>query len=192
MDRKESRAGQQAFPISVLCRAGLSGIVAFSIAACASGGGWATPVTTTASTTATSTTTASIPLSPIADGDIEHTQFSPSLGIDLTKLTRRPDGLYVQDFAIGTGSVAAQGRTAVLRYTGYLTNGKQFDAGEITITIGTGKVIRAWDEGVLGMRVGGKRRLVSPPHLAYGAKGAAPAIPPNAVLVFDMELLQVY
>jgi FKBP-type peptidyl-prolyl cis-trans isomerase len=80
----------------------------------------------------------------------------------------------------------------VLRYTGYLTNGKQFDTGEITITIGTGKVIRAWDEGVLGMRVGGKRRLVSPPHLAYGAKGAAPAIPPNAVLVFDMELLQVY
>ena len=189
MDRKESRPGQQAFAVAVLCRAAFGAIAALSIAACASGGGSATPATTTSSST---TTTASIPLSPIADGDIEHTQFSPSLGIDLTKLTRRPDGLYVQDFAIGTGSVAAQGRTAVLRYTGYLTNGKQFDAGEITITIGTGKVIRAWDEGVLGMRVGGKRRLVSPPHLAYGAKGAAPAIPPNAVLVFDMELLQVY
>ena len=188
MDRNESRAGKQAFAVGALCRATFGTIAAASIAACASGGGSATPVTTTSS----STTTASIPLSPVADGDIEHTQFSPSLGIDLTKLTRRPDGLYVQDFGIGTGSVAAQGRTAVLRYTGYLTNGKQFDAGEITITIGTGKVIRAWDEGVLGMRVGGKRRLVSPPHLAYGAKGAAPAIPPNAVLVFDMELLQVY
>lgn len=149
--------------------------------ACASGG-----------SPAATTTGAVIPISPVADGDIEHTQFSPSLNVDLSKMTRRPSGLYVQDFQVGTGSVAAQSRTAVLRYTGYLADGTQFDSGEITIAIGAGKVIRAWDSGVLGMRVGGKRRLVSPPHLAYGSRGAPPTIPPNAVLVFDMELTQVY
>jgi hypothetical protein len=153
--------------------------------ACASGGGGG-------STPATSAASAPLPVSPVADGDIEHTQFSPSLGVDLSKMLRRPTGLYVQDLEVGTGSVAAQGRTAVIRYTGYLPDGKQFDSGEITISIGAGKVIRAWDEGVLGMRVGGRRRLVAPPHLAYGLRGAPPAIPPNAVLVFDMELTQVY
>ena len=107
-------------------------------------------------------------------------------------MMRRNSGLYVQDLQIGTGSVAAQSRNAVVRYTGYLPDGKSFDSGEITISIGAGKVIRAWDEGVLGMRVGGRRRLVAPPHLAYGSRGAPPAIPPNAVLVFDMELTQVY
>jgi FKBP-type peptidyl-prolyl cis-trans isomerase len=132
------------------------------------------------------------PVSPIADGDIEHTEFSPTLGVDLSKMMRRPSGLYVQDLSVGTGNVAAQTRTAVVNYAGYLPNGKRFDTGEITITIGAGKVIRAWDEGVLGMRVGGRRRLVTPPHLAYGARGAPPEIPPNAVLVFDMELVQVY
>src|SRR4051812_659781 len=101
MDRKESRPGRQSCAGGVLCRAAMNGIVDLTIAACASGGGSASPVTTTSSSTTTSTTTASIPLSPIGDGDIEHAQFNPSLGIDLTKLTRRPEGLYVQDFAIG-------------------------------------------------------------------------------------------
>ncbi len=125
-------------------------------------------------------------------GDVERATFAPSLNVDLSKMIRRPSGLYVQDFEAGTGSVAATGRTAVVRYTGYLTDGKQFDAGEITITLGTNKVIRAWEDGVLGMRVGGRRRLVSPPHLAYGSRGAPPVIPGGAVLVFDMELMQVY
>jgi FKBP-type peptidyl-prolyl cis-trans isomerase FkpA len=114
------------------------------------------------------------------------------LGIDLSKMARRPSGLYVQDLERGTGTVAASTRTATVRYVGYLSDGKKFDSGDITITLGTNKVIRAWEDGVLGMRVGGKRRLVTPPHLAYGSRGAPPAIPPNAVLVFDMELLQVY
>lgn len=125
-------------------------------------------------------------------GDVERATFAPSLGVDLPKMIRRPTGLYVQDFESGSGSVAATGRTAVVRYTGYLANGKRFDAGEITITLGANKVIRAWEDGVLGMRVGGKRRLVTPPHLAYGTRGSPPVIPGNAVLVFDMELMQVY
>jgi len=125
-------------------------------------------------------------------GDVERATFGSELKVDLSKMIRRPSGLYVQDFETGTGSVAATGRTAVLRYIGYLANGKQFDAGEITITLGTNRVIKAWEDGVLGMRVGGRRRLVSPPHLAYGTKGAPPTIPSNAVLVFDMELEQVY
>jgi peptidylprolyl isomerase len=125
-------------------------------------------------------------------GDIERTEFASSLGIDLMKMTKRTSGLYVQDLTSGTGSVAARSRTAVVRYTGWLPNGKQFDSGEITITLGANKVIRAWEDGVLGMRVGGKRRLVTPPHLAYGSRGAPPTIPSNAVLVFEMELMSVY
>lgn len=129
---------------------------------------------------------------PGMTGEVEATHFDPSLNVDLSKMTRRPTGLYVQDLEVGTGGVAARTRTAVVRYAGYLPSGRKFDSGEITITLGSGRVIRAWEDGVLGMRVGGKRRLVSPPHLAYGVKGAQPEIPPNAVLVFDMELLQVY
>ncbi|HEY4131337.1 MAG TPA: FKBP-type peptidyl-prolyl cis-trans isomerase [Gemmatimonadaceae bacterium] len=158
-------------------------------AACASGGGAAT---TTPASPATPATSAPAPLSPIADGDIEHTKFGSSLDISLAKFMRRNSGLYVQDIQTGTGAVAAQARNAVVRYTGYTPDGKSFDSGEITLTIGAGKVIRAWDEGVLGMRVGGRRRLISPPHLAYGSRGSPPVIPPNAVLVFDMELMQVY
>lgn len=189
MDRNESRAvGQDQGSVTfVSMRALLGAAAAVAVVACASGGASAR---TTAASGASST--ASIPVPAVPDGDIEHTTFGTSLNVDLSKMTRRPTGLYVQDFTIGTGSVAARGRTAVVRYTGYLADGKQFDSGEITIGLGSGKVIRAWEDGVLGMRVGGKRRLVSPPHLAYGAKGSPPVIPPNAVLVFDMELTQVY
>jgi FKBP-type peptidyl-prolyl cis-trans isomerase FkpA len=184
MDVRKSRMGWQ------LHAAEATSIGLFIFAsACSSGGGSATRASTAASPTSASTTAS---VAPIADGDIEHTQFSPSLGVDLRKMMRRNSGLYVQDLRVGTGSVAAQGRTAVMRYAGYLPDGKPFDSGEITISIGAGKVIRAWDEGVLGMRVGGSRRLVAPPHLAYGSRGAPPTIPPNAVLVFDMELTQVY
>jgi FKBP-type peptidyl-prolyl cis-trans isomerase len=170
-----------------MMRTVLGAAAALAIVACASGGGSAATAATTAATSS-----AAAPIPAVPDGDIEHTTFGPSLNVELSKMTRRPTGLYVQDFEIGTGSVAARGRTAVVRYTGYLADGKQFDSGEITIGLGSGKVIRAWEDGVLGMRVGGKRRLVSPPHLAYGAKGSPPVIPPNAVLVFDMELTQVY
>lgn len=128
---------------------------------------------------------------PIA-GDVERTTFAPSLNVNLSAMLRHPSGLYVQDVKTGTGAVAASGRTVVVRYVGWLPNGKQFDSGEITVTLGSNKTIPAWEEGLLGMRVGGQRRLVSPPNLAYGARGAGDDIPPNAVLVFLMELTSAF
>ena len=128
---------------------------------------------------------------PIA-GDIERTTFDPALGVHLDQMTKRASGLFVQDLVPGTGSVATRGRSVVVRYTGWLPNGKQFDSGEISVTLGSNKTIAAWEEGLLGMRVGGKRRLVVPPNLGYGDRGAGDDIPPNAVLVFDMEVTAVF
>lgn len=159
------------------------------LAGCSSGASSPAPAPApSAAPVAAAPTTAAVPLA----GDVETTHFAAILNVDLSKMTRRTSGLYVLDTEIGTGNVAARTRTAVVKYAGYLPDGTMFDSGEITITLGTNKVIRAWEDGVLGMRVGGKRRLVSPPHLAYGARGAPPTIPPNAVLVFDMQLTQVY
>jgi FKBP-type peptidyl-prolyl cis-trans isomerase FkpA len=128
---------------------------------------------------------------PIA-GDVERTQFAEALNVHLDQMVKRASGLYVQDLTMGTGTFASRGRTAVVRFTGWRADGKQFDDGEITITLGTRQTIAAWEEGLLGMRVGGKRRLVVPPNLGYGARGAGNEIPPNTVLVFDMTLTSVY
>ena len=129
---------------------------------------------------------------PVAiEGDVERTTFAPSLGVDLSAMSKRASGLYVQDLEMGTGAVAVRGRSVVVRYAGWLPNGKQFDSGEITVTLGQFKVIRAWEDGILGMRVGGRRRLVTPPNLAYGTRGAGDDIPPNAVLVFEMQVISV-
>jgi len=124
-------------------------------------------------------------------GDVERTTFAPSLGVNLGAMTRRASGLYVQDLEMGTGAVAIRGKSAVVRYSGWLANGKRFDEGEVTVTLGTNKVIRAWEDGLLGMRVGGRRRLVTPPNLAYGPRGAGDDIPPNAVLVFEMQVMSI-
>jgi len=148
-----------------------------------------------ASTTPVSTTPAPAPTSapqPIAiQGDVERTTFASSLGVDLGAMTKRATGLYVQDLEMGTGAVAIRGKSVVVRYAGWLANGKQFDSGEVTVTLGTNKVIRAWEEGLLGMRVGGRRRLVTPPNLAYGSRGAGDDIPPNSVLVFEMQVVSI-
>src|ERR1043165_7772743 len=98
---------------------------------------------------------------PVA-GDVERTTFAPALGVRLDSMVKRASGLYVQDLKAGTGAVSARGKTVVVRYSGWLPNGKQFDSGEITVTLGTNKTIRAWEEGLLGMRAGGIRRLVVP------------------------------
>ena len=124
-------------------------------------------------------------------GDVERTTFAAALGVDLGAMTKRASGLYVQDLAMGTGAVAIRGKSVVVRYAGWLANGKQFDSGEVTVTLGQNKVIRAWEDGLLGMRVGGRRRLVTPPNLAYGSRGAGDDIPPNSVLVFEMEVMSV-
>jgi peptidylprolyl isomerase len=110
--------------------------------------------------------------------------------------TTTASGLRFVDEIIGSGASPAKGRRVTVHYTGRLTNGKKFDSSvdrkePFEFTIGVGQVIRGWDEGVMSMKVGGKRQLIIPPQLGYGARGAPPAIPPNAELVFDVELLGV-
>jgi len=103
--------------------------------------------------------------------------------------------LLIENTQIGTGTPAASGNTITVNYTGMFTDGKVFDTSTgkqpLTVVIGTGQVIPGWDQGILGMRIGEKRRLIIPPSLAYGEKGAGGVIPPNAILIFDIELLDV-
>jgi FKBP-type peptidyl-prolyl cis-trans isomerase len=122
--------------------------------------------------------------------------FSASLEIDTVAMTRTPSGLRYQDVTVGTGSLAAAGKTVSVHYTGWLPNGEKFDSSRdrnqpFGFTLGAGQVIAGWDEGVAGMKVGGRRKLVIPPDLGYGTAGAPPDIPPGATLVFDVELLDV-
>jgi peptidylprolyl isomerase len=105
-------------------------------------------------------------------------------------------GLRVTDLEVGTGPEAVAGQTVVVHYRGTLENGKQFDASydrgkPFTFPLGRGQVIKGWDEGVQGMKVGGKRKLVIPPELGYGTRGAGGVIPPNATLIFEVELLDI-
>ena len=106
-----------------------------------------------------------------------------------------PSGLRITDIVIGDGPEAAAGQTVVVNYRGTLENGKEFDSsygrGPFSFPLGAGRVIKGWDEGVAGMQVGGKRKLVIPPDLAYGQRGAGGVIPPNATLIFEVELLEI-
>jgi FKBP-type peptidyl-prolyl cis-trans isomerase len=129
-------------------------------------------------------------------GDKGDGGFSAELGIDPAALTSKPSGLKYQDLSAGQGAEAMEGKTAVVHYTGWLTNGQKFDSsrdrGEpFAFRLGAGQVIAGWDEGVAGMKVGGRRKLVIPAELGYGQAGAPPVIPPGATLVFDVELLGV-
>ena len=105
-------------------------------------------------------------------------------------------GLKITELTVGEGAEATSGQTVVVHYRGTLENGKQFDASYDRVTpfsfpLGAGRVIKGWDEGVQGMKVGGKRKLVIPPDLAYGSRGAGGVIPPDATLIFEVELLDV-
>ncbi|ARU32860.1 peptidylprolyl isomerase [Sulfuriferula sp. AH1] len=105
-------------------------------------------------------------------------------------------GLIYEDTTVGTGATATAGQTVTVHYTGWLTNGTKFDSSKdrhqpFSFHLGAGEVIRGWDEGVAGMKVGGTRKLTIPPQLGYGARGAGGVIPPNATLVFEVELLGV-
>jgi FKBP-type peptidyl-prolyl cis-trans isomerase FkpA len=106
------------------------------------------------------------------------------------------DGLKYTDDQVGTGTEAQAGKTVSVHYTGWLLDGTKFDSSRdrnqpFSFPLGGGQVIKGWDEGVAGMKIGGKRTLVIPPELGYGARGAGGVIPPNATLKFEVELLDV-
>lgn len=116
------------------------------------------------------------------------------------EMTTTPSGLRYEDHKVGNGADAVKGKTVVVHYTGWLDDhgkkGKKFDSSvdrgkPFAFPLGFGRVIRGWDEGVAGMKIGGKRTLYIPAKLGYGARGAGRVIPPNADLIFDVELLEV-
>lgn len=105
-------------------------------------------------------------------------------------------GLTIEDLTVGEGETAVSGQMVTVHYTGWLTDGSKFDSSKdrndsFVFGLGQGQVIRGWDEGVQGMQVGGVRKLTIPPQLGYGSRGAGGVIPPNATLVFEVELLGV-
>ena len=109
---------------------------------------------------------------------------------------RTASGLKYTDLVVGTGPSPRHGQTAVVHYMGTLTDGKKFDSSRdrgqpFEFPVERGRVIKGWDEGILTMKVGVRRRLVIPPALGYGERGSPPNIPPNATLIFDMELLDI-
>jgi len=125
---------------------------------------------------------------------------APAAAAETGKTITTPSGLKITDTKVGTGAEPKTGQTAVVHYSGWLyengVKGQKFDSsldrGEpFAFAVGLGQVIAGWDEGVATMKVGGKRTLIIPPELGYGAQGAGGVIPPNATLIFDVELLDV-
>jgi peptidylprolyl isomerase len=113
------------------------------------------------------------------------------------KTVTTPSGLQFQDLVVGKGESPKSGQQVTVHYTGWLKDGKKFDSSvdrhePFHFDIGMGQVIKGWDEGVMGMKVGGKRRLTIPPQLGYGTRGAGGVIPPNATLIFEVELLGIH
>jgi peptidylprolyl isomerase len=126
--------------------------------------------------------------------------FSPAFAQPAPKPVTTSSGLQIIDTRVGTGATPRAGQTAVVHYTGWLSNngakGQKFDSSvdrnePFEFPLGRGRVIKGWDEGVATMKIGGKRTLIVPPQLGYGARGAGGVIPPNATLIFDVELLGV-
>ena len=121
--------------------------------------------------------------------------FATSLGVNIAQMTKISDALYIQDLVVGNGvTTAASGRSVSVTYTGWLPDGTQFDSNvgktPLPFTLGAGQVIEGWELGILGMRAGGKRRLVIGSAMGYGSGGNG-AIRPNTTMVFDVQLLSV-
>ena len=127
---------------------------------------------------------------------LESVAFAPELSVDLATMTPVGTGLYVRDLQAGTGAIANTGDRVSVVYTGWLPSGTRFETNAgpsdapVTFELGKSEVIRGWERGIRGMRVGGRRLLVIAPELAYGSRGTA-RIPPNAVLVFDVQVVRV-
>jgi FKBP-type peptidyl-prolyl cis-trans isomerase len=139
-----------------------------------------------------------LPLAASGCGDsptsIEDTRFASSLGVDLGSMTRTASGMYYSDLVVGTGAVAQSGKTVGVYYKGSLPNGRVFDSlssgTPFSFKLGTRAVIPGFDEGITGMKVGGKRLMVIPPSLGYGDREAG-SIPANSILVFEVTLVSV-
>lgn len=121
---------------------------------------------------------------------IEEVTFAASLGIDLSAMDKLPSGVYILDRVVGTGESLAYGNNADLNYRGWLSTGVLFDQGTFSFLMGNSEVIPGFEQGMLGMKVGGTRLMIIPPILAYGERGA-PGIPPGSIVVFEVELLNV-
>jgi peptidylprolyl isomerase len=124
---------------------------------------------------------------------IETTTFAPSLGVNLAASTHTATGLYYRDISVGAGAAVQTGHTLAMHYTGALPDGTVFDANlapatPLSFTLGAHTVIAGWDEGIVGMHVGGTRQLIIPPALGYGAS-AQGSIPPNSILVFSVTVV---
>ncbi len=127
------------------------------------------------------------PSAPVA---LEDAKYAPSLGVDLAASTKI-SGMYIRDLTVGTGATATAGQLVTMRYTGWLTDGSQFDSNQTTgfqFRVGGGQVIRGWDLGVPDMKVGGSRQLIIPHTLGYGVEGTQ-GIPGNAILVFNVTMM---
>ena len=132
---------------------------------------------------------------PAGSVDPTTVEFATELDVDFGRTSTFLEGLHCVDNPAGTGEEAEAGATVTVHYTGYHPDGSIFDSSRdrapFNVLLGAGQVIPGWDLGLLGMQVGGTRTLIVPPHLAYGSQGAGGVIPPNAVLVFEVELLEV-
>lgn len=160
-------------------------LVLVALAAAIALGGCSTPQATAPEDPAATEQPAETPSGPSGTAYGE----TPSGIEDVTELK-------IEDAEVGTGAEAVAGKAVTVNYTGWLTDGTKFDSSvdsgqPFTFNLGAGEVIPGWDEGVAGMKVGGKRRLIIPAAMAYGEAGAGGVIPPNATLVFDVELLDV-
>lgn len=126
---------------------------------------------------------------------IASTTFAPELGIDTTSMAELPGGIWYRDLQVGTGALAAHGRTVSVHYAGMFPDGRVFEMKRapeppIPVRLGSGQVIEGWERGIPGMREGGSRLLVIPPRMAYGRSGTE-VIPPNSTLVFIIEVAEV-